>query len=94
MEAVLADWRTAPVDERLRATLGFLERVTLRPDETRPGAWHQDVSREDLVDALYVAAYFNLIDRVADALGFDLPPAPYFAEAAPRFLAEGYVRDR
>ena len=30
-EAVERDWRTAPVDERLRATLGFLEKLTLRP---------------------------------------------------------------
>ena len=30
------DWRSAPVDEPLRATLGFLEKLTLRPDELRP----------------------------------------------------------
>ena len=90
MQAVLADWRTAPVDERLRATLGFLEQVTLRPEETRPDAWRRDVSRADLVDALYVAAYFNLIDRVADALSFDLPGPEEHAAYAPTFLAEGY----
>ena len=30
------DCRSAPVDERLRATLGFLERLTLRPHELGP----------------------------------------------------------
>ena len=34
--AVEADWRTAPIDERLRAMLGFIEKLTLRPDELGP----------------------------------------------------------
>jgi len=29
VEAVLRDWRTAPLDPKLRATLGFLEKLTL-----------------------------------------------------------------
>jgi A/G-specific adenine glycosylase len=37
-DAVERDWRTAPVSRELRATLGFLEKLTLRPG---------DVSRED-----------------------------------------------
>lgn len=37
-----------------------------------------------------MAAYFNLIDRLADSLGFDLPSAEVHAEYAPSFLAEGY----
>ena len=36
VEAVLNDWRTAPVDAKLRATLGFLEKLTLNPGEVRP----------------------------------------------------------
>jgi alkylhydroperoxidase family enzyme len=30
---VATDWRTAPLAEGLRATLGFLEKMTLHPDE-------------------------------------------------------------
>ena len=36
MAAVLADWRTAPLDPKLRATLGFLEKLTLAPADVRP----------------------------------------------------------
>ena len=36
VDAVLTDWRTAPIDARLRATLGFLEKLTLAPTEVRP----------------------------------------------------------
>ena len=34
--AVLQNWRTAPVNERLRGMLGFLEKVTLTPSEVTP----------------------------------------------------------
>ncbi len=62
--------------------------MTLRPDELGPPP--AGVSQAALRDALYVAALFNVIDRLADSLGFDLPSADVHAEYAPRFLAEGY----
>ncbi len=34
--AVETDWRTAPIDEKLRAVLGFIETLTLRPAELGP----------------------------------------------------------
>jgi alkylhydroperoxidase family enzyme len=76
--AVLADWRGAPIDERFRATLGFLEKLTLRPDELAPAdaaaVLATGVSRAALVDAIHVAALFNMIVRIADSLGFEVPP--------------------
>jgi alkylhydroperoxidase family enzyme len=36
VKAILEDWRTAPVNERMRAMLGFLEKVTLTPTEVGP----------------------------------------------------------
>ena len=36
VDAVLEDWRTAPIPERLRATLTYLEALTLRPTEVKP----------------------------------------------------------
>jgi alkylhydroperoxidase family enzyme len=74
VDAVLADWRTAPVEPPLRAMLGFLEAVTLRPSAVRPedaeGVRAAGVSDRAMVDALLVCAYFNLIDRLADSFGF------------------------
>jgi len=63
--------------------------VTLDPDHAHSGL-PRGVSRGALVDALYVAAYFNMIDRLADALGFELPTEAEHAAYAPRFLEEGY----
>ncbi len=97
MAAVLRDWRTAPVDERLRATLGFLETMTLRPAEIgeadAAAVRAAGVGDDALVDAIHVAALFNMIVRVADSLGFEVPPpealrarAAYRLEASYRLL--------
>ncbi len=70
MDAVLADYEHAPIDERLRETLRFLETLQLDPDAldaTR--ALEAGVSRSALRDAADVAAAFDVITRFADAIG-------------------------
>jgi alkylhydroperoxidase family enzyme len=96
--AVLDDWRTAPVGEPLRATLGLLERLTLEPESVRrehvEEVLRAGASVEAIDDALHVCALFDVIDRIADALGFANPGPAYFAEAAPAFLERGYLPER
>jgi len=76
---VLADWRTAPVDERFRAALAFLEKLTLWPDQIGSqdvkAARAAGVSDAALRQAIYVCFIFSTMDRLADALGFQLPDA-------------------
>jgi alkylhydroperoxidase family enzyme len=96
---VLADWRSAPVEPPLRAMLGYLESMTLRPGELRgedaEAVRAAGVSDQAMVDALLVAAYFNLIDRLADSFGFT--PISHtlgkerMLEYEADFLARGYV---
>lgn len=94
VEAVLEDYRTAPIPEKLRAMLGFLEKLTLRPAEVGP----EDVvplrtaglTNEEIEDAIHVCANFNLINRVADSLGFDLPSRKVYAGSARMLLKSGY----
>ena len=77
VDAVLADWRTAPLSDRLRATLNFLETLTLRPTEvnatTMRGLKAAGVSDRAIREAIYVCFLFNVLDRLADALDFTLP---------------------
>lgn len=93
--AVEADWRTAPIDEKLRAMLGFLEKLTLRPEElTREDAdavRAAGVAEEAMVDAIHVAALFNMIVRLADSLGWDVPSFDSFLARADAMLANGYA---
>ncbi len=59
-QAVESDWRTAPVSPHIRTTLGFLEKLTLRPDELTPAdadaVRAAGVSDAAMVDAIHVAA--------------------------------------
>lgn len=94
LQAVLDDYRSAPIDERLRVTLAFLEKMTLSPDALTP----EDAARvraagvtdEMLEDAVQVCTAFNMIVRVADALEFHVPPREKFAADAKMLLRFGY----
>jgi alkylhydroperoxidase family enzyme len=91
---VRRDWRSAPVDEPLRATLGFLEKLTLRQGELR----HEDaeavlaagVGQDALIDAIHVAALFNMIVRLADSFDWRVPSDEQLARAGAR-LGSSYA---
>jgi alkylhydroperoxidase family enzyme len=79
IKAVLADWRTAPIEPRLRGALAFLEKLTLAPNTVGPedvkAARTQGVGDAALRQAMYVCFIFCAMDRLADALAFELPQA-------------------
>ena len=90
MDAVLADYETAPIDERLRGALHFL--ATLDPAR----AVAAGVSKQALRDAADVQAGFEMITRFADAIG----AAPHSQQGLTRaqaiahegrFFDEGYA---
>src|SRR5436309_16046477 len=92
-EAVVADWRTAPVRPELRATLAFIEKQTLRPDELTiadsEAVYAAGVSREALETASTVCGFFIMIVRLADAFGWDVPSDERLALRAPAMLEGG-----
>lgn len=74
---MLADWRTADLDPRLRAALAFLEKLTLRPKEASRtdvlAARAAGVSDQALREAIYVCFMLSTMDRLADAFDFPVP---------------------
>jgi len=95
VRAVVNDWRTAPLDAKLRATLGFLEKLTLRPNDVGPAdvaplraAGLSDAAIEDAINACVL---FNIYDRLADALGWYLPDAGGYAASAQNLMKRGYL---
>jgi len=94
-DAVVADWRAAPLRPELKAAFVFLEVLTLRPDElTRAdaeAAYAAGVSRQALRDAAAVCALFSMITRLADALGWDVPTWERLSARAPAMLEGGYA---
>jgi len=95
VDAVLADFRAAPIPEGLKAALKFLEIMTLRPMEltveNAKAVLNAGVSADALSDAVAVGALFNVVTRYADALGFALPTANEFDRAASMLLKRGYA---
>ena len=43
------------------------------------------------MDAIHVAALFNMIDRLADSLGWDVPSDEAFSARAQAMLESGYA---
>jgi hypothetical protein len=93
-DAVTSDWRTAPVSPQLRATLGFIEKQTLTPDELTAedavAVYATGVSKQALRDAATVSAMFNMIVRLADSFGWDVPEWDSLLGRAPAMLEGGY----
>ena len=74
--------------------LGFLEKLTLRPEELGPedadAVREAGVSDEALVDAIHVAALFSMIVRLADSLGWDVPTWESCLDRGEAMLSRGY----
>lgn len=91
---MVADWRTAPLSPQLHATLGFVETLTLRPDELThadaEAVYEAGVSHQALRDAAAVCSFFTMIVRLADSFGWDVPPWGRLRERAPAMLEGGY----
>jgi hypothetical protein len=96
---VLDDYTTAPIDDKLRATLGLLKKMTrdhgnLGPEDVRV-VLRTGVSKQAIQDALEVAFLFNIYDRLADSMGWDVPviAGGYYQVVARRLLTQGYAPD-
>jgi alkylhydroperoxidase family enzyme len=92
--AVLEDWKTAPINEKLKATLGFLEKLTLSPEEVKKADVDAlrslGISDKAIEDAIYVCFLFNIIDRIADAFNFPLTPQKDLKWVSKLLLKAGY----
>ena len=75
--------------------LGLLEVFTLKPKEISAAdvrlTMEKGVSREEIRDAFYVAFLFNVYDRLADTLGWELPDPRYYPKAGQFLLKKGYL---
>jgi uncharacterized peroxidase-related enzyme len=73
VEALQKDYRTAPITEQERVMLDYVVKMT--KDATRCSPADHDALREvgfddrGIVQITLIAAWFNYINRVADALG-------------------------
>jgi uncharacterized peroxidase-related enzyme len=94
VQAVLEDWHTAPIDWKTRIMLGFLSKLTLEPFHVTTAdiipLREAGLSDEAIEDAIHICANFNVINRLADAFGFELPSPKGLARSTEILLTRGY----
>ncbi len=96
MQAVLKDFRTAPISDADKALFKFVEKVNRQSNqirredvqEVRAAGW----SDEAIYYALTVCALFNFYNRWCDASGVQDMPAIGYQMSGHRLATEGYVR--
>ena len=95
VKAVLDDWRAAPVEPKLRAALAFLEKLTLDPAAVTPAdvapMRAEGLSDAAIEDAIHACTLFNIYDRLADSLEFEIPDSHAFDMGAISLIKRGYL---
>jgi uncharacterized peroxidase-related enzyme len=77
-EQIKEDYHLAKLSPRQKALCEFAEKLTRTPAQTRQedieALRAHGITDRDILDAVEVIAYFNYINRIADALGIDPEP--------------------
>ena len=80
----------------MRATFALLEKITLSPSDITPedldATYRAGVSPSALIDATYICVGFNIVTRIANALGFKVPSEELLLRAARLLRLFGYRR--
>jgi uncharacterized peroxidase-related enzyme len=96
VEAVLSNYHAAPISAGMKATLAFLETMTLHPTELTEGdaraVLFRGVGAQSLADAIAVGAVFNLVTRYVNALRFSIPTAERCRRVAEALAQGGYPK--
>ena len=94
IQSIFEDWNTAPIDEKTKRMLGFLRKLTLEPFHAGAAdiapLRSAGLSDEAIEDAIHICANFNIINRLADAFGFELPSPRGLARSTEILLKRGY----
>ncbi len=95
VEAVLDDWRTAPVDDRMRAALSLAEALTLTPESLTAAdiaeAKQQGLSTDAMREMSAVVFLFSAMDRLANAFDFNIPDQSKVDKTAKALYNDGYT---
>ena len=93
VEAVLADVDSAPISDKLKATLKLLGKLTKQHEVTvddMKTVLATGATKAQIEDALAVCFAFNVITRLADTFEFEVGPRAHFDGGARHLLKRGY----
>lgn len=76
--AIEQDWRSAPLNEKRKAMLIYVTKLTHTPSKMTSNDVEQlrvvGFSDRDILDIAEVTAYYAYANRIADGLGVELEP--------------------
>lgn len=94
VDAVLADWQHAPVEEATRSALAFLQKLTREPERVERAdiepMRRAGLADDDIEDLIAICALFLIINAMAEALGFRVPEKRHLLKLAPLMIRRGY----
>ena len=97
VDAVVKDFRSAPISEPEKALLAYLEKLTLTPSATTAADVAQlheaGWSDEAIYDAVTVCAMFNFYNRWVEGSGVQDMSETGYALSAERLATVGYSKD-
>jgi uncharacterized peroxidase-related enzyme len=99
VQAVLSDWRTAPVTRKVGAVFAVIEKLSDSPEDVGPediGELRRaGLSDAAIRDALQVRALYGTVTRLASALDFDVPSTRSWRRAArdPLAMLSAYLTE-
>jgi len=95
VDAVLEDYRTAPISEREKALFAFIEKMNRQSSRLRKEDIEEVItagwSEEAMYDAITVCALFNFYNIWIDATGVSDMTAAAYADSGKRLAAFGYA---
>lgn len=94
VDAVLADYTSAPIDDQWKTLFAFIERMNAQSNSLQPSdievvkraGW----SEEAIYDAITVCALFNFYNKWIDATGVSDMPAAAYVMSGERMAEGGY----
>ena len=92
----MLDGEVGAVNQKVLSTLDLLRKMTLDHRNLTAADVRRvldaGVSKAAIADALEVAFLFNIYDRLADSMGWDVPAtgSGYYEVAAKRLIRRGY----
>jgi alkylhydroperoxidase family enzyme len=98
VEAVLEDYRTAPISNQEKALFAFIEKIVQQSnqitqadiDQAKAAGW----SDEELYDAITVCALFQFYNTWVDATGVGDLPALAYEMSGKRLANYGYATNQ
>ncbi|MDB4942279.1 MAG: putative peroxidase-related enzyme [Labilithrix sp.] len=95
-KAVCADYRTAPISEKLKSLLAIADKVRIGGDHVTPELVAEARARGatdiEIHDVVLIAAAFCMFNRYVDGLAATTPTDPrVYAERAKMMVRDGYL---